>query len=114
LPVRNIDERTSRRGRYLRLIEALPSTKRTDLLPAPAGRTVVKVPAVEISAASPLVLVPPPRPVGNGPFLAQYLDQDADPSDFGGQPDAAVWRQRDAAYRLAALPPQTAEINIEI
>jgi hypothetical protein len=98
----------------LRLIEALPSTKRTDLLPAPTGRAVVKVPTVEVSTANPLVIVPPPRPVGNGPFLAQYLDQDADPSDFAGQPDALVWRQRDTAYRLAALPSQTSAINIEI
>jgi hypothetical protein len=105
--------RTSRRGRFLRLIENLPPAPRAELLPASTSRAVIRAPAVGTSVATPFVVLPR-QLVGNVPFLAQYLAQDADRQQAGERPSPERWRQRDAAYRLAALPAQSAEINLEI
>jgi len=68
---------------------------------------------VGTSVATPFV-VQLRQSVGNIPFLAQYLAQDADQRQSGERASPGLWRQCDAAYRSAALPFQPAEINIEI
>jgi hypothetical protein len=98
----------------LRLIENLPPTSRAELLPpAASSRAVARVPTVATAVAVPHVVLPR-QSTGNGPFLAQYLAQDADEQPAGEQPSPGLWRQRDTAYRMAATPASTSEINIEI
>jgi hypothetical protein len=101
---------TSYRGRLLRQIETLPPKSRAELLPASPGRAIVRAPTFAVAVATSIV-GPSRLAVGNVPFLAQYLAQDA---DADGPPNPQLWRQRDVAYRLAAMPAQSAGISIEI
>jgi hypothetical protein len=100
----------------LRLIENLSPNTRAELLqPTSSSRAVARVPT---AAAAPITVpyaVVPRQSTGTGPFLAQFLAQDTDEQAAGDQQaNPGLWRQRDAAYRLAATPAPTSEINIEI
>jgi hypothetical protein len=97
----------------LRLLETSPPTTRTALVTAAPGRAAAKTPTVENPAAAPIVVLPR-RAGGNAPFLAQYLAQDGERRQASGPSNPQLWRQRDAAYRSAALPARAAEINLEI
>jgi hypothetical protein len=103
----------------LRLIENLPPNTRAELLqPTSSSRAVARAPTAAAPITVPYAVVPR-QSTGTGPFLAQFLAQDtedqlAGDQSAGEQPNPALWRQRDAAYRLAATPAPTSEINIEI
>jgi hypothetical protein len=96
----------------LRLIETLPSAPRAGQLPASSSRAVVRTPTRGIALATPVVVLPR-QSTGNGPFLAQYIAQDAE-RRTERQPNPTLWKQRDAAYRSAASPAPTTELNIEV
>jgi hypothetical protein len=104
----------------LRLIENLPPNTRAELLqPTSSSRAVTRVPTAAAAAITVPYAVVPRQSTGTGPFLAQFLAQDTEDQLAGEQPggeqlNPALWRQRDAAYRLAATPAPTSEINIEI
>lgn len=96
----------------MRLIETLPSAPRAEQLPAPSSRAVVRAPTRGIALATPAIVLPR-QSAGSGPFLAQYIAQDAE-RRTERQPNPSLWKQRDDAYRSAASPTPRAEVNIEI